>query len=235
MNPEQQPSQPTPQPQPNSWGSPAQTPPTPMAPSAFDAPATPTQPLGENYLNEIAVTQPVKTRRFAVIGLIGGILVFLIVGLIILMNSGGPSLSTQAKSINGRINTLKTVASDQQKHLQDTTLSETNATLSSFLTSLGTSLSETMKARNISLTTTATSTEKTYATALSKKLSDSYQRGTLDRTYAPQLVYELSLLRSKIVAMKNSNSSSSITTFSKDALSNLDAIIAKFKNYSSTN
>ena len=235
MNSEQPQSQTPPQPPQNGWGPTPSHSQTPLAPSAFTTPAAPSQPLGESYLNEIAVTEPVKVHRFAVIGLIGGILVMLLVGLIILMNSGGPSLSTQAKSINGRVNTLKTLASTQQKHLQDNNISEANVTLSSVLTSLSSSLGETMKARKITLSSAVTTTEKASATTLTKKLEDSYQRGTLDRTYAPQMAYGLSILRSKIVAMRNSNSSSSIKTFANDAIKNLDAIITTFKNYTSTN
>jgi len=204
-------------------------------PSAFETQPTPSQALGEGYLNEIAANDPVRVHKFAIIGLIAGVLVVLIVALSIMMNSGGPDLSTQAKFINGRVNTLKTVASANQKHLQDNKISEANTTLSSLLTSTSSSLSSTMKAHKVTLSSAVSATEKTYAAALTKKLDDTYQRGTLDRTYAPQMVYELSILRSKIIAMKNSSSSSDVITFSKDAIANLDAIIITFKEFSSTN
>ncbi|MEO5949678.1 MAG: hypothetical protein ABIP74_04700 [Candidatus Saccharimonas sp.] len=246
MNPEQPSSPSSPPPQPTGWGPPPQpqpqtlppvTPQAPIAPSAFDSHAapTPTQALGETYLNEIAAKEPIRVHKFAIIGLVGGVLVLLIVALSIMMNSGGPDLTTQAKSINGRVNTLKTLATAQQKHLQDNKISEANTTLSSVLTSISSSLSDTMKARKIVLSSSASPTEKKYATTLTKKLDDAYQRGTIDRTYAPQMAYELSILRSKLIAMKNSSSASAVTTFSKDAVTNLDAIILTFKEFSSTN
>jgi len=242
MNPEQPstPPTPTPTPQPTGWGPMPQpqapvVAPAPVVPSTFETHPTPGQALGEGYLNEIATTEPVRVHKFAIIGLIVGVLVLLIVALSILMNSGGPSLSTQAKFIDGRMNSMKTIASANQKHLQDNNISEANTTLSTLLTSISSSLTNTMKDRKITLSTAVSPTEKTYATALTKKLDDAYQRGTLDRTYAPQMVYELSILRSKLVAMKNSSSSTTVIAFSKDAVTNLDAIIATFKEFSSTN
>lgn len=237
MNPEQSTPPVTPPSQPGGWAPlPEQPPQAPVAPSTFDAqPAVSAHDaLGEHYLNEIAVTEPVHINKFAIIGLIGGVLVLLVVILAIMMNSGGPSLSTQAKSVNGRVNTLKTVVGDQQKHLADNTLSTANATLSSVLTTISSDLASVMKDKKIALSSAAGTAEKSYAAALTKKLDDAYQRGTLDRTYAPQMVYELSTLRTKLIAMKKSSSSKSIRTFCDESVANLDAIITSFKEFSST-
>ncbi len=238
MNPEQQPPSPTPPVQPTGWAplpqnQVAQPQSAPVAPSAFNA--QPNSTTEENYLNQIATPEPVRVHKFAMFGLIGGVLVLLIVVLAIMMNSGGPSLSTQAKTVNDRINTLKTVASDQQKHLSDNTIVTSNATLSSVLTTMSTELTDVMKARKITLSSTASTAEKKYATTLSTKIDDAYQRGTLDRTYAPQITYELTLLRSKLVAMKSSSNSSAVSTFCTNSITNLDAIIKTFKDYSATN
>lgn len=241
MNPEQQPTPtPTPAPQqPGAWQpteQPASQQPTPVAPSAFGAPQQPAgaDAFGANYLDQIATTEPVHVHKFAMLGLIGGILVALIVGIMIMMSSGGPDLATQAKSISGRITTIKTVVDAQQKHINDTSLSETNITLSALLTTMSTDLTATMKAKKITVTSKQSTTEKTYAATLTKKLDDAYQRGTLDRTYAPQLVYELTLLRTKLAAMKKTSSSTSIDTFCADAITNLDAIIEPLQNFSAT-
>lgn len=236
MNPEQPSTPPTPPSQPGGWAPLPQQPQTPVVPSAFDSqPAVGSaQALGESYLNEISTKEPVRVHKFAMIGLIGGVLVLLLVIAMIMMNSGGPNLATQAKSINGRINTLKTVISAQQKHLEDNTITSTNATLSSVLTTISTDFTATMKDRKIILSSVSGTTEKAYATALTKKLDDAYQRGTLDRTYVPQIIYELTILRSKLVALKNSASSKSVTTFTNSAIDSLDSITKTFKEYSST-
>jgi hypothetical protein len=239
MNPDQLPTPTSPPSQSGGWTPlpPTQTP-APAAPSSFDTQSTPssTTPLGENYLDQISATEPVHVHKFAIIGLIGGILVLLIVVFTIMMNSGGPSLSTQAKGINTRIATLKTVADAQQKHLGDNDIVATNAILTSVLTTMSTNLTETMKAKKISLTKTSgsPSTEKTYLETLTKKMEDSYQRGTLDRTYAPQMSYELSILRSKLVALKSNSSSTTIDTFATESVAELDTLITSFNAFSAT-
>jgi len=236
MNPEQPSNPQTPPSQPGGWAPLPQQPQTPVVPSAFDSQPAPTsaQALGQSYLNEISTKEPVRVHKFAMMGLIGGVLVLILVILMIMMNSGGPNLSTQAKFINGRITTLKTIVGDQQKHLEDNTVSSTNATLSSVLTTISTDFTTTMKERKITLTSSSSTTEKTYATTLTKKFEDAYQRGTLDRTYVPQIIYELSILRSKLVALKNSSSSKSIDTFCTSAIDGLDGITETFKKFSST-
>lgn len=238
MNPEQQPSPQTPPVQPSGWtplpdSGTSQPQPTPVAPSTFNTQSA--SPMGENYLDQIAIPEPVHVHKFAMIGLIGGVLVLLVVILAIMMNSGGPSLSVQAKSVNDRVNTLKTIASNQQKHLSDNAIVTNNTILSSVLTTMSTELTDTMKTRKITLSSTASAAEKKYATTLTTKLDDAYQRGTLDRTYAPQITYELSILRSKLVTMKASSNSTAITTYCTSSIASLDAIIKTFKDYSSTN
>lgn len=239
MNPEQQPSPtPTPPAQAGGWAPQPQTAPTtPLAPSAFDsASSASSQPLGESYLNQIAATEPVPVHKFALIGIIGGVLVLVIVFIAIVMGSNNaPSLATQAKAVNSRIATVKSIADDQQKHLGDSTLSAANVMLSSILTTMTSDLGATMKEKKITLSSTVGKTEQAYADTLSAKLEDAYQRGTLDRTYAPQMVYELTVLRSKITVMKTISSSKSTKEFCTTSIESLTTMIEKFQAFSSTN
>lgn len=241
MNPEQQQPTPTPTPpaQTGGWDpQPQPAMPAPIAPSAFDTPTatTPTQPLGEGYLNSIAAVEPVRVHKFAMIGIIGGVLVLVIVFLAVIMSSNAtPSLATQARAVNGRIITLETIADDQQKHLGDATLSADNVMLSSILTTMTADLTANMKAKKITLSSTTSTTEKAYLTKLDTKLDDAYQRGTLDRTYAPQLVYELTVLRSKLTVIKNATSSTSTEEFCTTSITTLTTMIEKFQAFSSTN
>lgn len=235
MNPEQQPpSNPTPPTQAGGW---TPQPQTPIAPSAFDTtPQTSAQPLGEHYLDQIAATEPVPVHKFAMLGIIGGVLVLVIVFIAIMMGGNNtPSLGTQAKAVNSRIATIATIADDQQKHLGDSTLSAANVMLSSILTTMATDLTANMKEKKIALTSTVSKVEQAYASTLSAKLDDAYQRGTLDRTYAPQMVYELTVLRSKLTVMKNIASSKSTKEFCTTSITSLTTIIEKFQAFSSTN
>ncbi|NCU38337.1 hypothetical protein EOL96_04755 [Candidatus Saccharibacteria bacterium] len=222
QNPQPQDTPPQQQPpQPQPLGSPAQ--------SEQQAPQT----YGIDYLNQIAPPTQKRINKFAVFGLIGGVLAAVVFAVILIANSGGPDLSTQAKAISGRIATLQSVTDAQQPRLKETALNEANATLSTALSSMETEFAALLKERKIT-TKSVVSTEKTYAATLTKKLDDSYQRGTLDRTYPSQMTYELTLLRSKIKKFDQTANSKSIGEFSDTAITNIDAILAAYARSSAT-
>ncbi len=218
---------PTPQPQPQ---------PTPLAP----APQPGYEPRDEysiDYLNQIAPTQQKPVNRLAVFGLIGGILAAAAVAVILMTSSGGATPSTQMQQTLARIGTLQTVSDAQQKHLAENDINQANATLSSALSSMKTDLTAIMKTKSIKVAdkkSKITSTEAAYLTKLQKKLDDSYQRGTLDRTYTSQMTYELTLLRSKLKKLQTSSDSKSLTTFCTGAISNVDAILKAYASFTET-
>ena len=189
--------------------------------------------LNVDYLNQIAPQQQKTVNRFAVFGLIGGVLVTLAVLLMVMANSGPPDISSQTKSLQQRIATLQSVVDAQQPHLQNNDLSVANSTLSSALTTMATDLSSLMKAKGVKTgdkAAASAATEKKYAAKKKKKLDDSYQRGTLDRTYAPQMTYELTVLRTKIKLLKStSGGSKTVTEFCDASLANVDGILRAYE------
>lgn len=170
-------------------------------------------------------------------GLIGGILVLVVVVMAILMNSGGPNAGAYAAKLNDRIKTLQAVTDTHQKHLKETAVSEANTALSSALISMNTDLTALIK-NNASLESKkdkkATDAEESYSETLQKKLDDAYQRGTLDRVYAPQMTYELTVLSSMLKNLQNSSRSKSVREFTENAIKNIDAVEPAFANFSST-
>ncbi len=229
---QQQPQQynPQPLPQPIPLGAAAvQNTPQPLAAS---------DQYSVDYLNQIAPVQQKSINRFAIFALIGGVLVAVVAAILIFANAGPPDFSTQAKGIQSRITTLQSVADSQQINLKENSISEANSTLSSALTSMSTELTALMKTKGIKATSKASATvarsEKTYSATLVKKLDDSYQRGTLDRTYTTQMTYELTVLRSKLVRMDNTANSKSVTTYVKTAVTNIDAILKAYNAFSAT-
>lgn len=200
--------------------------------------ATPGEQYSVDYLNQIAPTQKKSTNRFAVFALIGGVILAAIAAVVILASSGPPDFSAQAKSAQSRITTLQTVADGQQTHLKENAISEANSSLASALTSMNTELTALMKTKGVkvadSTKVAVTKTEKLYAETLTKKLDDSYQRGTLDRTYATQMTYELTVLRSTLNRMKNTANSKSVTTYVNSAVTNIDAILKAYNAFSAT-
>jgi hypothetical protein len=201
-------------------------------------PNAPNEQYSVDYLNQIAPVQRKSTNRFAVIALIGGVLLAALAAVFILANAGPPDFSAQAKGVQSRISTLQTVADGQQTHLKENAISEANSSLASALTSMDTELTALMKTKGIkvadSTKRTVTASEKLYADTLTKKLDDSYQRGTLDRTYATQMTYELTVLRSKLTRMKNAANSKSVTAYVDSAVANIDPILKAYNAFSAT-
>ncbi|MFZ1258349.1 MAG: hypothetical protein WAQ25_02660 [Candidatus Saccharimonas sp.] len=212
-------------------------------PPAPQPAVTPT-PLSTHYsvdfLDQIAPSQQKKpVHKFAVLGLIGAVLVMVGVFLVVIMNSGGPNTAEQTKSLQGRIKTLQAVTDVQKKHLKQTALNEANSTLSSALTTMQADLTTLMKAKNIKSSgeaaTSASKAEAAYLATLQKKLDDSYQRGTLDRNYASQMTYELTILRSKLQKLSNSANSQSTTAFCTTSIKNINAILLAYSKAGAAN
>lgn len=161
-----------------------------------------------------------------------------VAAVIIMANAGGPDFGAQAKSVQARISTLQTVADAEQPNLKENAITEANASLSSALTSMNADLTALMKAKGLKVSSSSSATisksEKNYATTLQKKLDDSYQRGTLDRTYTTQMTYELTLLRSSVLKLKNTANSKSVTAFCNSAITNIEAILKAYGNFSAT-
>lgn len=224
----------TPEPQPAPYPTPAPLS-SASAPTAPLPSGTPPSQYSVDYLNQIAPKQQKTLNRFALFGLIGGVLMIAVVAIVIIANAGGPDFSSQAKSIQSRITTLQTVADAEQPHLNENAISEANSSLSSALTSMNTDLTTLMKSKGLKTSSKSSATisksEKDYAAALQKKLDDSYQRGTLDRTYATQMTYELTKLRSSLQKLKNSANSKSVSAFCTTAITNIDAILKAYGNY----
>lgn len=234
MNPEQ-PNQPNPQ------YPPAPSPAAPMQPlSQFPAPAPAPSQFSVDYLNQIAA--PVAQKKVSPLILFGGIgaLLLLVIGALILITnlSSPPDFTAQARTVQARLATLETITDQQQKRLQRNQLSSMNATLKTSLLSMDSDLSAILTARGLKATdaalTTAKNTEKTYLTKLTNTLNDSYLTGTLDRTYASQMAYELTILQSKLQALKSTANSKSVTDFYTRSSPTLTTAIDAFSSFSSS-
>jgi gas vesicle protein len=187
-----------------------------------------------NYLEEIAVQPPAKApNKLIVIGIIVGVLLAAAFAFLLISTSGSPSVANQMTTINKRIDTLQSVAANQQKHLTENAIAEANATLSSSLTTMSADLSalNDVKENNDKPTTKP---ETTYQTNLADTLDAAYQRGTLDRTYTVQMTYELTILRNMLVTLKTNSSQNTIKKFCDTSITNLDSILKLYANFDAT-
>lgn len=243
------PSQPTAQPyQPQSGGYNGQAYANPQQPLGATAmAATGAEDLGAasepdtsfpvDYLNEIAPKQqPVQMNRFAVFGLIGGVLL-LAFAIIMMMVNSQPNYTKQAQTTLARIETLQAATKEQQSRLTENELSSMNTTLTTSLGSMGTELKSSLKDAKIKteLVGDAKKTEKAYSDKLSKTLEDAYLTGSLDRVYAREMSYQLSILKSYLQKLKTaSGNRKAIADYVATNSKTLDAATKSFSNFTST-
>lgn len=223
--------QPTPQPQAAAPLQPGQQPYT--LPSGADGLAP---EYSIDYLNQIAPKEQKAVNRFAVLGLIGAGILSAIFAVIIIASSSGPSANDQLIPISERIATLQVVTSTEQTHLSEDQISQANASLSSALASMDSNLQAIMKERKIkdSPGSASAKAEKIYAASLTKTLEDSYQRGTLDRTYTSQMTYELTVLKTKVTKLKKSTGSKELLSFCNTSLDNINLILKAYSSFDAT-
>lgn len=190
-----------------------------------------------DYLNEIAPKQPpVQMNRFAVFGLIGGVLL-LAFAIIMMMVNSQPNYTKQAQSTLARIETLQAATKEQQSRLTENELSSMNTTLTTSLGSMGTELKSSLKDAKIKteLAGDAKKTEKAYSDKLSKTLEDAYLTGALDRVYAREMSYQLSILKSYLQKLKTaSGNRKAIADYVATNSKTLDAATKSFSNFTST-
>jgi ataxin-2 homolog len=190
-----------------------------------------------DYLNEIAPKQqPVQMNRFAVFGLIGGVLL-LAFAIIMMMVNSQPNYTKQAQSTLARIETLQAATKEQQSRLTENELSSMNTTLTTSLGSMGTELKSSLKDAKIKteLVGDAKKTEKAYSDKLSKTLEDAYLTGSLDRVYAREMSYQLSILKSYLQKLKTaSGNRKAIADYVATNSKTLDAATKSFSNFTST-
>lgn len=190
-----------------------------------------------DYLNEIAPKQqPVQINRFAVFGLIGGVLL-LAFAIVMMMVNSQPNYTKQAQSTLARIETLQAATKEQQSRLTENELSSMNTTLTTSLGSMGTELKSSLKDAKIKteLLGDAKKTEKAYSDKLSKTLEDAYLTGSLDRVYAREMSYQLSILKSYLQKLKTaSGNRKAIADYVATNSKTLDAATKSFSNFTST-
>lgn len=244
-----------PQPQQNAWQQPVQQQapqmqqqpyqPQPAPTPGYQPQAPFTPPSGANgqspeysidYLNQIAPKEQRVVNRFAVFGLIGGGIIAAVFALILITASGGPNANDQLIPISTRIATLQNVTKTEQTHLAEDQISQANAALSSSLSSMTTSMNAILTERKLKndAGSSTSKTEKAYATKLTATLENSYQRGTLDRTYTSQMTYELTVLRSRITKLKQTTGSKELLSFCDTALSNIDLVLKAYSTFDAT-
>ena len=172
-------------------------------------------------------------------GIIGGVLAVTVLAVVLLIQATSPpDVSTQLYTLQARINTLTKVTSEQNKHLTQNELSSINSTLQATLKSTSTDIATYMESRKLKSSdkraSTAKKSEQTKYEALSKKLNDAYLTGTLDRSYANEMAYQLSMLKSMMQRIKSTAKSKNYNTLYDQALPSIDTLTDQLSKFQST-
>lgn len=195
-------------------------------------PLKPHQDFSTDYLNQIAPKDTQKTvNRFAVFGMIAGFIVLAIFAVFLISGGGKPNYSTQTKTVSSRLTALHDVTKTQQPRLKETEISTMNATLTASLASMQSSLAAATSQKTPSGTTAES---RKYSDKLNATLEDAHLIGTLDRTYATQMTYELTLLKGQLQRLKSAASRKSVTEYYDSNVGTLDAAIKQFSEFTAS-
>lgn len=203
---------------------------------------------GQEYLNQIsAQNRPVKSSgissilssKFFLLGVVGVVLLIFVLMIGVMLSGGKGGEKNLSIALKLHLDNTTEIIEDYQKIVKSSELRSSSASLYSILTSTDSELAD-------YINTKYSSKEKD----LDKKIANNAQMardelendlfkakigGTLDRTYALKMAYEISLIQSeelKIMNISKSDDLKGILTKSYDSLKNL---YSKFNDFSEAN
>lgn len=145
----------------------------------------------------------------------GGLLIALLVFVLTLTNNGsGPTQKMQ--TFAARVQSLEKITADAQQNIKSNDLRGTNSNLTLFLTNTDQNMTTPLKNNNVDTTKidpTVLASVKSDGDALTAKLEDARLNAVFDRTYAQEMSYQLSTLRTLMSSIYTSSNSKSLKDF----------------------
>lgn len=209
-----------------------------MQPNQMPQPVNPHQDFSIDYLNQLDPNHKKvggPSPKVMIGAIVVGVLALAFFAFTILSGSSSTS-SDRLTAINLRLQTLQALSKAQHKKLRDNDLQATDGNLAIYLTNTLRDIEKPATAANIDLkkvTKEKQAAETAYKTKLDTTFSDASLNVQLDATYARQMAYELSLLKSQMTKLKSSSSSKSAKEFVDTSTASLDTIIKDFESFSS--
>jgi hypothetical protein len=196
--------------------------------------APPPQPqYSIDYLNQIAPKPQKKglsSRGFLmVVG--GGLVVAVIVG-ILALSSGGSGPTKNMQTFAARVQTLEKITAGAQKNIKSNDLRGTNVNLTLFLTNTDQNMTKPLANNSVDvkkLDKDIVAAEK--GDALTAKLENARLNATFDRTYAREMIYQLTALETLMKSIYNSSKSKSMKDFLQTADDSLLPIKKQFDTF----
>lgn len=151
-----------------------------------------------------------------------------------------PSAQQDIIQLQLRLVTLQEVAEDQHKELSSSDIRETNSSYRLFLADAIQDIEEPMGNLGIEDPGKAASkdkqaTESAYGEELTAKFEDARLNAVLDRTYARDMAYELSVVRSMMQTLHSKTRSTSTKEFLESSDASLTPIAERFSEFSDDN
>lgn len=188
-----------------------------------------------DYLNQIAAPAQVKTLNPMILwGLIAGVLILAIIVVTAVTSSGGGPSPSSLSAIATKFDALKVVSDDAEKKIQSSELRVINSSLNLSLTNANRDLQEPLKLQEISLKdkkNTSISAVRTEFEELDGRLEDARLNGIYDRTYAREIGYQLTTLRSDMVVLYKKTRSTSLKSALESADANLKPLAEDFSSF----
>jgi hypothetical protein len=194
-------------------------------------------PVPSDYLDQIASPQkPSRLTNKLFLLLIGGALAIIIVlGLVVFSIANAPkTASTERLAL--RLQTLQKVSQDSHNKLKDSNIRSINSNLKTSLINSNRDIATPLKAAKIDLK----KSDKTLIAAengdkLKAVLEDARLNGTLDRTYAKEMSYQLETTTVLMDSLLVNTKSASLKTFLSTSTKDLKALQSQFSTYSAAN
>ena len=223
-----------------------------QAPPVYQAPYPQTTPVAQpatyqqpttyagtgapiDYLNQIAA--PIKpTRRpgklVMIIAILSGLLIVaLFAGMIL---NSQPSQSSRLTDLYLRMQTLQSLSDTEQKLLKDNDLRTTNSNSSLILADSIRDIKGQLTKFNVNpdkIDKSLTSKEEAYKQKLADEFTNAKLNVSLDRTYAREMAYQISILTSNMKTIYNSTNSASLKTFLESSFTKLATVQQRFENF----
>lgn len=192
------------------------------------------QRIDTTYLDTIATPQTQHTLNPKLLwGLIFGGLLLVGVFLMMLFSSGGPSNSERMTSFLYRVQSLKGLVDTSTDTLKSSQLVAANASLSSILTGIQSETAASVKSgkEKVASKPPKGSAILTEYEEINQKLETARLNVSFDRTYAREVAYQITKLRTEMVPIYEDSSSKELRNFLETAdedLKNLNVDIKKF-------
>ena len=199
----------------------------------------PLQPLdtGGSYLDTIAAPQRQNTLNpFVLWGIIGGVILALIIAVLFMFNSGGPSQAESFTAYVHRAQALSKLTTNSKKTIQSTELRALNATTNIVLNTANQESTSVLAA--VQLKKLPTPAKPSPVTAefsqLTTKLNDARLNVVYDRVYAREVGYQLAKIRAELSTLYKASKSKSLRAYLEKTDGNLKPLVSQYNEFNNS-